>query len=200
MDEPFFLAGKMQYNIKVDIVKIQPLNIMEAENTVLSQKALKRCRTLAERDDIHGQRAWALVAYHEGATRREAGEASGLTMGQVKYALERFRTLGLDMFAGIDEIAEEVSVTETESEKEAPEDKPTREKKSKKGAKEAKSKKEKKSKKKDKKAKSKKEKKSKKKEKNSKADKKSKKKSKKKEKKDKSKKKLEKPGKGNKSK
>ncbi len=49
-------------------------------------------------DSIHSQRAKALLAIHEGASQAQAGEQTGLTRGQVRYWLERFRDQRLDIF------------------------------------------------------------------------------------------------------
>lgn len=44
-------------------------------------------------------RALALLSLDKGATRAEAGEVSGLSLGQIKYVLATFRQRGLAMFA-----------------------------------------------------------------------------------------------------
>lgn len=49
-------------------------------------------------DSIHSQRAKALVAMNESATQAQAGEQTGLTRGQVRYWLEKFRDQRLDIF------------------------------------------------------------------------------------------------------
>ena len=46
----------------------------------------------------HSHRAQALLAIDEGATQAAAGEAAGLTSGQVNYWLAKFRKEGLAMF------------------------------------------------------------------------------------------------------
>ncbi len=46
----------------------------------------------------HSQRAQALLAIDEGATQAAAGEGAGLTSGQVRYWLAKFRKEGLAMF------------------------------------------------------------------------------------------------------
>lgn len=46
----------------------------------------------------HNQRANALLALDEGLSQTEAGERAGLTAGQVKYWLSKFRQQGMDIF------------------------------------------------------------------------------------------------------
>lgn len=49
------------------------------------------CEMLAAGDPWYSPRAQALLALDEGATRKEAGEQTGLTLGQISYWLKRFR-------------------------------------------------------------------------------------------------------------
>ena len=49
------------------------------------------CEMLATGDSWYSPRAQALLALDEGATRKEAGEQTGLTLGQISYWLRRFR-------------------------------------------------------------------------------------------------------------
>ena len=46
----------------------------------------------------HNQRAAALLAIDGGATQAQAAEQAGLTRGQVKYWLAKFRQVRLDIF------------------------------------------------------------------------------------------------------
>jgi transposase-like protein len=46
----------------------------------------------------HNQRAQAILALDEGMTQAEAGQRAGLTSGQVKYWLGKFRKEGLGIF------------------------------------------------------------------------------------------------------
>jgi hypothetical protein len=46
----------------------------------------------------HNQRAAALLAIDGGATQAQAAEQTGLTRGQVKYWLAKFRQVRLDIF------------------------------------------------------------------------------------------------------
>ena len=62
-----------------------------------SQQAV--CRQIIEANiELHSQRAKALLLIDGGATHREAAEQVNLSIGQVRYALIRFRTFGLTMF------------------------------------------------------------------------------------------------------
>ena len=56
------------------------------------------CEQLAGGEAPHNQRALALLAIDEGATQAEAGQRAGLTSGQVKYWLGKFRKEGLTIF------------------------------------------------------------------------------------------------------
>lgn len=56
------------------------------------------CEQLAGGEAPHNQRALVLLAIDEGATQAEAGQRAGLTSGQVKYWLGKFRKEGLTIF------------------------------------------------------------------------------------------------------
>ncbi len=49
-------------------------------------------------DTLHGRRAAALLLIDGGATHRETSTKTGLTIGQVRYVLNRFRKLGMAVF------------------------------------------------------------------------------------------------------
>ena len=49
------------------------------------------CEMIPAGDSWYSPRAQALLALDEGATRKEAGEQTGLTLGQISYWLRRFR-------------------------------------------------------------------------------------------------------------
>lgn len=55
-------------------------------------------RIAAERQDIEGQRAAALLALAGGQSQAEAAAAHGLTEGQVSYIVRKFREQGLEAF------------------------------------------------------------------------------------------------------
>jgi transposase-like protein len=56
------------------------------------------CERVAAGAAPWSQRAQALLALDEGATQSGAGERAGLTHGQVRYWLGRFRQDGLSIF------------------------------------------------------------------------------------------------------
>jgi len=56
------------------------------------------CTDLLSAENPHNQRAQALLALDDGSTQKEAGLRSGLTLGQVRYSLRRFRKMGLEIF------------------------------------------------------------------------------------------------------
>jgi outer membrane biosynthesis protein TonB len=69
--------------------------------TVPVEKLLKPnevsvCKKIAASDDLDGQRAAALLAIHSGESQAIAADASGLSLGQVRYIVKRFRELGLE--------------------------------------------------------------------------------------------------------
>ena len=69
------------------------------------------CERVAAGAAPWSQRAQALLALDEGATQSGAGERAGLTHGQVRYWLGRFRQDGLSIFPE----GEEAETTETKA-------------------------------------------------------------------------------------
>jgi transposase-like protein len=65
---------------------------------LLSPEERGVCKQLAAGEAPWSQRAQALLALDEGATQAEAGSQAGLTQGQVRYWLGRFREDGLSIF------------------------------------------------------------------------------------------------------
>jgi hypothetical protein len=63
--------------------------------TSTEREALKM---IAAGNDLHGQRASALLAIDSGATQEQAGQQAGLTKGQVKYWLGKFRQVRMAIF------------------------------------------------------------------------------------------------------
>lgn len=59
----------------------------------LKPSEVTACKKLAASDKADKQRATALLAIHQGETQLEAAKISGLTIGQVKYIVTRFRRL-----------------------------------------------------------------------------------------------------------
>lgn len=68
------------------------------EGGLLSEQERIAFRMISTGNDLHGQRAVALLAIDEGATQVEAAQQAGLTPGQVKYWLEKFRRVRLEIF------------------------------------------------------------------------------------------------------
>ena len=78
-------------------------NKNESENINRDEKLLSEQERVAFRmisigNDLHGQRAVALLAIDEGATQAQAAQQAGLTPGQVKYWLGKFREIRLAIF------------------------------------------------------------------------------------------------------
>lgn len=62
---------------------------------LLKPREVTACEKLAASELPDSQRAAALLAIHQGATQAAAAEATGLSIGQVKYIVTRFRRLGM---------------------------------------------------------------------------------------------------------
>ncbi len=72
-------------------------NIVE-KGKLLSEQERVAFRMISTGNDLHGQRAIALLAIDEGATQVEAAQQAGLTPGQVKYWLGKFRQVRMEIF------------------------------------------------------------------------------------------------------
>ena len=70
----------------------------ETETRLLSSKEQAILSQIAAKEAPHSQRAQALLAIDEGATQADAGQQAGLTKGQVRYWLGKFRKDGTDIF------------------------------------------------------------------------------------------------------
>ena len=68
------------------------------DGNLLSEQERVAFRMIATGNDLHGQRAIALLAVDKGATQAEAAQQAGLTRGQVKYWLEKFRQVRMQIF------------------------------------------------------------------------------------------------------
>ena len=66
--------------------------------TLLSASQRQRCQTHAKQPAPTGSRAQALLALDGGASQAQAAEQAGLTLGQVRYCLRRFRAIGIALF------------------------------------------------------------------------------------------------------
>ena len=83
----------------------------QAAGKLFNPKERAVCERVAAGEAPWGQRAQALLALDEGATQVEAGDRAGLTLGQVRYWLDRFRQDGLSIFPE----GEEAETTEIEA-------------------------------------------------------------------------------------
>lgn len=63
----------------------------------LEQQAICQRLSALEIEDV-SQRAQALLILEGGSTQPEAAEQSGLSIGQIRYMVKRFKEKGLDMF------------------------------------------------------------------------------------------------------
>lgn len=68
------------------------------EGRLLSEQERIAFRMISSGNDLHGQRAVALLAIDRGATQLEAAQQAGLSPGQVKYWLEKFRRVRMEIF------------------------------------------------------------------------------------------------------
>ena len=68
------------------------------EGKLLSSQEREAFKMISTGNDLHGQRALALLAIDEGTTQEQAGQRAGLTAGQVKYWLGKFRRVRMDIF------------------------------------------------------------------------------------------------------
>jgi uncharacterized protein (DUF2336 family) len=69
---------------------------MATKEKFLKPNEVTACKRLAVSDSTDNKRATALLALHTGATQVAAAEISGLTAGQVRYIVRRFRVMRLD--------------------------------------------------------------------------------------------------------
>lgn len=67
-------------------------------DTLLSRSEVTACKKLTASDGLPAARAKALLALHDQLTQAQAAEASGLTVGQVRYALSTFKRKGMGLF------------------------------------------------------------------------------------------------------
>ncbi len=68
------------------------------EGKLLSEQESVAFKMISTGNDLHGQRAIALLAVDQGATQAEAAQQAGLTPGQVKYWLGKFRQVRMQIF------------------------------------------------------------------------------------------------------
>jgi transposase-like protein len=70
----------------------------KAAGRLLSTESRDACEQVAAGTSLWSQRARALLAVDEGATQAQAGQTAGLTQGQVKYWVGKFRSDQLGIF------------------------------------------------------------------------------------------------------
>ena len=88
----------------------------EITGMLLSAKERESCQRVASGEAPFSQRALALLFLDEGATQAAAGERAGLTSGQVKYWLAKFRKEGLAIFPAAPQVEAEPEPAAFESE------------------------------------------------------------------------------------
>ncbi len=93
-------------------------------STLLTPQEQAICKQIATSGAPHSQRALALLALNERSTQAQAAEQAGLSTGQVKYWIAKFRKQRLGIFpdALLDELDAEAEVelaTEIEEEPES---------------------------------------------------------------------------------
>ncbi len=105
------------------------------KNRLLTPSQRTACMRVTLKDAPFSERAHALLEIDKGSTQAAAAELSGLSIGQVKYWVARFRELGLDIFpVTLRKASVENEVAEEETKKAAsePKEKKSKSKKSKK--------------------------------------------------------------------
>ena len=78
---------------------------------LLNQQEQAICKKIATRTVPHSQRAMALLLLNEGSGQAMAAELAGLSVGQLRYWLNKFRDQGVGIFP--DELLEDLKM-ETE--------------------------------------------------------------------------------------
>jgi hypothetical protein len=70
----------------------------KSKGNLLTPEEKDACKQIVMGEAPYRQRAQALLAIDAGFTQPEAARKSGLTKGQVRYWLEKFRRIRLDIF------------------------------------------------------------------------------------------------------
>jgi hypothetical protein len=79
-------------------IKTETQSNPEAENRLLSSEERDILSQIASMEPPHSSRAQALLAINEGTSQAEAGRKAGLTKGQLRYWLGKFRKERLLIF------------------------------------------------------------------------------------------------------
>ncbi len=82
---------------------------------LLKPAEVRGCQKLAQSEHKDNQRAVALLAIHQGQTQARAAESSGLSLGQVKYIVTRFRKMGMKALTAVRESPANAVETAVES-------------------------------------------------------------------------------------
>lgn len=87
-----------------------------SRSNLLTTQEQAICKQIATRTAPHSQRALALLALNEKSTQAQAAEQAGLTLGQVKYWVAKFRKQRLGIFPDtlLDELDAEAEKAEIE--------------------------------------------------------------------------------------
>ncbi len=107
-------------------------NLLTPKNKVICEEIAKG------EDSLHSKRAKALLSLNEGNTQAKAAQDSDLSVGQVRYALAKYRSVGAALFPEtvkstdtLSETVEETPVQKAEPKKEpAKKEKKVKDKKS----------------------------------------------------------------------
>jgi hypothetical protein len=83
--------------MKTEELTQQRLEQKQTAGKLLSPEERGVCKQLAAGEAPWSQRAQALLALDEGATQAQAGSQAGLSLGQVRYWLGRYRKDGLSI-------------------------------------------------------------------------------------------------------
>jgi len=90
----------------------------QSPTSFLTESERMECGRIAQTDSgLSGQRAKAILMVDSGLTHREAGLKAGLSIGQVRYILNRYRRIGLDVFPASPPVSEKPSVNQQKSTK-----------------------------------------------------------------------------------
>jgi hypothetical protein len=68
------------------------------QGKLLSAQERIAFKMISAGNDLHGQRAIALLEIDAGASQAQAAQQAGLTLGQVKYWLAKFREVRMEIF------------------------------------------------------------------------------------------------------
>jgi len=94
------------------------------EGSLLKTEEYPACKKLSVLEELNGRRARALLALDEGHTQTQAAAESGLTLGQVRYWLAKFRiermgifpeTMLSELLETAEPLAEETPITEKQA-------------------------------------------------------------------------------------